>query len=81
MVSTHCSAPKKGSDKVRMCVDLSHLNKYVRREYYPLPTPPGVVADITAKDAKYFPTLDVAKGTTNAFWMKKVSYTPPSSPC
>ena len=24
--------PKKNSDNIRMCVDLSHLNHYVRRE-------------------------------------------------
>ena len=24
--------PKKNSDNIRMCVDLSHLNRYVRRE-------------------------------------------------
>ena len=27
-------APQKGTDEIRMCVDLSHLNKYVRRERY-----------------------------------------------
>ncbi len=26
--------PKKGTDKIRMCVNLSHLNKYVKRERY-----------------------------------------------
>ena len=32
-------APKKGTDKIRTCVDLSPLNKYVRRERYQCPTP------------------------------------------
>ena len=45
--------PKKGSNKVQMCVDLSHLNKYVRRERYQSPTPAEAIADITADDAKY----------------------------
>ena len=26
--------PKKNSDSIRMCVDLSHLNRYVKRELY-----------------------------------------------
>ena len=55
-------APKKGSDKIRMCVDLSHLNKYVRRERYQSPTPAEAVADITADEAKYFTIIDAAKG-------------------
>ena len=25
--------PKKNSDNIRMCIDLSHLNRYVRRYY------------------------------------------------
>ena len=55
-------APKKGSDKIRMCVDLSHLNKYVWRERYQSPTPAEAVADITADEAKYFTIIDAAKG-------------------
>ena len=55
-------APKKGSDKIRMCVDLSHLNKYVRRERYQSSTPAEAVADITADEAKYFTIIDAAKG-------------------
>ena len=31
--------PKKNSDKMRLCVDLSHLNKYVKREHYQSVTP------------------------------------------
>ena len=54
--------PKKGSDKVRVCVDLSHLNKYVQREWYQSPTPAEAVADITAEEAKYFTVVDAAKG-------------------
>ena len=26
--------PKKGTDKIRMCVDLSHLNRFVKRKRY-----------------------------------------------
>ena len=43
--------PKKGSDRIRLCVDLSHLttkllNKYVRRERYQSSTPADAVVDI-----------------------------------
>jgi len=46
--------PKKNSDKTRMCVDLSHLN----RERYQSLTPAEAVADI----AKVFTVLDALKG-------------------
>ena len=55
-------APKKNSDKIRMCVDLSKLNKYVRREQYPSTTPAEAVADITQTQAKLFTVLDALKG-------------------
>ena len=44
--------PKKHSDKIRMCVDLSHLNHFVIRERYQSPTPAEAVADIAASDEK-----------------------------
>ena len=45
-----------------MCVDLSHLNKYVRHERYQCPTPAQAVADIAAKNARVFTRFDVLKG-------------------
>ncbi len=45
-----------------MCVDLSHLNKYVRRERYQCPTPAQAVADIAAENAKVFTKIDALKG-------------------
>ena len=54
--------PKKNSDRIRMCVDLSHLNKFVRRERYQSSTPAQAVADIAATDAKIFTVLDALKG-------------------
>ena len=54
--------PKKGTDKIRMCVDLSHLNKFVKRERYQSPTPAQTVADIAAENAKVFTKLDALKG-------------------
>ena len=55
-------ATKKGTDKIRMCVDLSHLNKYVRRERYQCPTLVQAVADIASENAKVFTKLDALKG-------------------
>ncbi len=54
--------PKKGSDNIRMCVDLSHLNRYVKRERYHSATPAQAVADIIAENARIFTKLDVMKG-------------------
>ena len=45
-------APKKGSDKIRKCVDLSCLNKYVQRERYQSPIPAEAIVGITADEAK-----------------------------
>ena len=54
--------PKKGTDRIRMCVDLSKLNCFVLRERYQSPTPAEVVANITASKAKYFTVMDTTKG-------------------
>ena len=51
-------APKKNSDDIRLCVDFSKLNKFVKRELYFLPTPSDAVADISQKHAKYFTVID-----------------------
>ena len=45
-----------------MCVDLSRLNRYVKRERYQSPTPAEAVADIAAENAKVFTKLDALKG-------------------
>ena len=54
--------PKKNSDKIRMCVDLSHLNRFVVRERFWSITPAQAVADIAASDAKIFTIIDALKG-------------------
>ena len=54
--------PKKGTEKIRMCVDLSHLNKYVKRERYQCSTPAEAVTDIASHNAKIFIKLDALKG-------------------
>ena len=53
---------KKESAEIRMCVDLSHLNKYVRRERYQSPTPAQAVADIASEQARVFTKIDARKG-------------------
>ena len=45
-----------------MCVDLSHLNKYVVCERYQSQTPAQAVADIAATDEKVFAILGALKG-------------------
>ena len=42
--------PKKGTENIRMCVDLSHLNKYVKKERYQCSTPAEAVADIASNN-------------------------------
>ena len=54
--------PKKNSDRIRLCVDLSRLNRHVRRERYQSITPAQAVADIAAENAKLFTKLDALKG-------------------
>ena len=54
-------APKKDTERIRMCVDLSHLNKFVRRERYQSATPAHAVADITAESARVFTKLHRTK--------------------
>ena len=54
--------PKKNSEKIRMCVDLSHLNCFIIRERHQSPTPAEAVADIAASKAKVFMVLDALKG-------------------
>lgn len=55
-------APKKDNAGIRLCVDLSRLNKYVQRELYQSPTPLEEVASITASQACWFTVFDAAKG-------------------
>ena len=60
MVCTHCCNAKESH--IRLCVDLSRLSHYVRRERFQSPTPSEAVADIAAEDTKFFTILDVQKG-------------------
>ena len=53
---------KKDSDDIRMCVDLSKLNQYVKREHFPAPPPREVVVDIASSSARYFTKFDALSG-------------------
>ena len=55
-------APKKGTDRIHMCMDLSKLNRFVRREHYPSVTPAEAVTDIHQSQAKFFTVFDALKG-------------------
>ena len=52
----------KGNGKIRICVDLTHLNKSVRRERHPLPAVEQSLAQLAG--AQVFSTLDANSG----FW-------------
>ena len=45
-----------------MCVDLSRLNKFVKRERYQSAIPAQAVADIAAENAKIFTKINTLKG-------------------
>ena len=45
-----------------MCVDLSHLNCFVKRERHQSSSPAEAVADMAASNAKFFTILDARKG-------------------
>jgi len=50
------------TDSIHMCVDLSHLNQYMKRELYQSATPAEAVADISTSKAKFFTILHAMKG-------------------
>jgi len=58
-------APKKNG-KIRMCVDLTNLNKWVKREVYPLPRVSEMLSDLSK--GMLFSKLDVNSG----FWQVKM---------
>ena len=57
----------KSNDKVRVCVDLTQLNRYVQRENHPLPTIDTTFSKLVG--AKFFSRLDANSG----FWQIKLS--------
>ena len=55
-------APKRDCDNVRICIDFSKLNKFVKREFYSSGTPMDAIADISGEHSKIFPVFDALKG-------------------
>lgn len=53
--------PKKDSNEVRVCVDLTRLNKFVRRGAHPVLTSNEAVSSIK-KGSRYFSTMDAKFG-------------------
>ncbi|XP_062521276.1 uncharacterized protein LOC134196216 [Corticium candelabrum] len=47
---------KPGTDKLRICMDLSALNNAIQREHYQIKTPEEIFADLAGYE--YFSTLD-----------------------
>ena len=59
--------PKGNTGKVRVCVDLTQLNKYVQRENHPLPAVDSTLARLAG--AQKFSKLDANSG----FWQIKLA--------
>ena len=53
-------APKKNSEKIRLCIDFTKLNKFVERERYMSNTPAEAVLEI--KNSNFFSVFDAVKG-------------------
>ena len=61
-VSPIVVVPRKGSDRVRLCVDYTKLNRAIDRAYYFSPSPSVSVSDIPRENAKWFVKLDCLLG-------------------
>ena len=55
-------APQKNFDNIRLCVDFSKLNKYVKRELYSSSSSSDAVADISNQHCAFFTVFDALKG-------------------
>lgn len=51
----------KPNGKLRLCVDMTKLNRHVKRPTHPIRTPKDAVAEISSS-ARYFSTFDAAHG-------------------
>ena len=62
---TDCTHPmivaEKANGDPRICVDLTRLNRFVKRPIYPIRTPKDAVSSL-AGTAKWFTTVDAAQG-------------------
>ena len=77
-LSTWCHpiviAPKKDSDELRICIDFTHLNKFIQHEFHPSNSPFEAVTSIPAEELKYFCKFDGHHG----YW--QIPLHPESSP-
>ena len=55
-------APKKDSDELRICIDFTHLNKFVQHEFHPSNSTFEAVTSIPAEELKYFCKFDARHG-------------------
>ena len=62
MVRPNRRGTKKNSDNIRICLDFSKPNKFVKCEFYSMCTPSDVVADISEQHFKYSTVFDALKG-------------------
>ena len=62
---------QKPNKKVRICVDLTHLNKSVRRERHPLPAIEQSMALLAG--ARVFSTLDI-QGFGRSLWTDRAHF-------
>ena len=62
----------KGNKKVRICVDLTHLNKSARRERHPLPAVEQSLAQLAG--TQVFLTLDANSGFGRHHMIETVRY-------
>ena len=61
-VSPIVVVPRKGSERVRLCVDYTQLNRAIDRAFYYSPSPSVSVADIPSENARWFAKLDCLLG-------------------
>ena len=58
-------ARKKNSNRIILCVDFSHLNRFVKRERFQSTPPAVAVADICASKARHFHGLRCHQGVSS----------------
>ena len=70
-------APKRDSDKLRICPDFTHLNKLIQRIFYLSNSPFEAVTSIPAEELKYFCKFDARHG----YWQIPLHSESPSLTC